>query len=930
VDAVSETLNTTRGSRLVRLAWLPIPILLAAVIAARATGLQEIYQFETLRLVFDFTFYTLVSVGTLILVGRSFLSTGAPGLLLLVCGVILWSLAGTVGDLVAPTRSSMDQNINVTIFNIVILLSGLCHLSGSLLSRRAQRSLPSRTLWLVSGCGLSLGALGLVTWAAVRHWLPVFFIPGPGGTPVRYCVLILAIAAFAISSALLDGRRGDRTPFTAWYAPAMSLLAVGLFGIMIQPSLWSAINWLARTAQWLGGFYLLAAAVAAVRQKGEWNINLDARAWTERTTAWEDRLLWLLTPRRIWSLPLVWRLAIAVVISIAATALRWTLVSWIGTGAPYNIAIVAIVTTSILAGFWPGLVTVALNHLGVELFVVGASPEIPAEQRAARIAISVCIGLFVCIVFHGLRAAQLRWRDREKRFRAAFDDGAVGMSMLSIDMRLTHVNAAFCRMLGYNEQELVGRSIADITHPEDLAPNISGLQQVACGQSDQYGMEKRYLRKDGTIAWGLMSTAAVRDEQGRPAYLVTHIQDITERKVAEEALQQSEKKYRNLFTNMTEEVHFWQIVRDDKGNIKTWRLVDANPPTLKTWGRNSIEEISGRTPDEIFGPGATEHYMPVVSKIMSEGMPHSFEDYFPNLDRWFRFTSVPLGEYFITTGADITGIKKSQEALCRFNAELEQQVANRTRELMESRDNLEVRVAERTAELARSNKELEQFAYIASHDLQEPLRQIMSFGNLLGERYADAFDDKGRQFMSFMIEGSQRMSALVKALLDYSRVVPGDTPRQPVAADQLLDTAIGNLRLAIDESQASFVRGQLATVQVDAVQSGQLFQNLIANAIKFRREGVKPEIQIGCRPDGQTCTFWVKDNGIGIPADLHERVFEIFQRLHGHGKYPGTGIGLAICKKIVEHHGGRIWIESTVGEGSTFFFTLPLAKEAQA
>ena len=128
-------------------------------------------------------------------------------------------------------------------------------------------------------------------------------------------------------------------------------------------------------------------------------------------------------------------------------------------------------------------------------------------------------------------------------------------------------------------------------------------------------------------------------------------------------LKQSEEKYRTLFQNMAEEVHFWQLVRDEHGQIKTWRLVDVNPPTLKTWGRQSVDEIRGKTTDEIFGPGATEHYLSIVQKIMTEGVPHSFEDYFPNLDKYFRFTSVPLGEYFITTGADITGIKKAELAL---------------------------------------------------------------------------------------------------------------------------------------------------------------------------------------------------------------------------------------------------------------------------
>ena len=240
----------------------PFPCWLAAIVVGRAAGLSESYTSEPLTLVLSFVFYTLVPLGTLFLIGRGFLALGTPGLLLLECGVVLWSLAGTVGDAV----SHGDANLNVTIFNTGILLAGLCHLAGAILSLRPQRALRAPLLWLVVGCALALGALWLVTQAALAAWLPVFFIPGHGGTPVRYCVLISAIAMFVLSACLLlASQRGTHLPFTSWYALALLLLAVGLFGVMIQLSLGSVVNWLGRTAQWLAGVYLLLAAVAALR-----------------------------------------------------------------------------------------------------------------------------------------------------------------------------------------------------------------------------------------------------------------------------------------------------------------------------------------------------------------------------------------------------------------------------------------------------------------------------------------------------------------------------------------------------------------------------------------------------------------------------------------------------------------------------------------
>ncbi len=194
-----------------------------------------------------------------------------------------------------------------------------------------------------------------------------------------------------------------------------------------------------------------------------------------------------------------------------------------------------------------------------------------------------------------------------------------------------------------------------------LAPEELPMQVAAAANRDVRETELHVVTPSGNRKVLIGSATPLRDDGGNVRGCLAAFMDITARKGTEEALRASETKYRNLFMNMTEEVHFWKLVRDESGQIRTWTLVDANPPTLKTWGRNSVEEIRGKTTDEIFGPGAAEHYMPIVRKIMNERMPHSYEDYFPNLDKHFQFTTVPLGEYFITTGSDITAIKKAQE-----------------------------------------------------------------------------------------------------------------------------------------------------------------------------------------------------------------------------------------------------------------------------
>ncbi len=236
----------------------------------------------------------------------------------------------------------------------------------------------------------------------------------------------------------------------------------------------------------------------------------------------------------------------------------------------------------------------------------------------------------------------------------------------------------------------------------------------------------------------------------------------------------------------------------------------------------------------------------------------------------------------------------------------------------------EEKLAALVEELRRSNVELEQFAYVASHDLQEPLRMVASYTQLLARRYEGKLDSDADEFIGYAVDGANRMQSLINDLLTYSRVGTRGKELEPTDTQAAFEAACANLRTAIEEAGAEVVCSvELPRVVGDGIQLVQLFQNLIANAIKFRREGEVPRVEVGAewREEGEWL-FWVSDNGIGIEPQYKERVFRLFQRLHGKGEYSGTGIGLAVCKKIVERHGGRIWVEIAPGEGSTFYFTL--------
>ena len=290
--------------------------------------------------------------------------------------------------------------------------------------------------------------------------------------------------------------------------------------------------------------------------------------------------------------------------------------------------------------------------------------------------------------------------------------------------------------------------------------------------------------------------------------------------------------------------------------------------------------------------------------------------------------------------------ERAEGDLKELSTTLEQRVKERTAELEASRivalNMMEgAEEARRTAEtalterkraeeelrhtledLACSNAELEQFAYVASHDLQEPLRMVASYTQLLADRYGGRLDADADDFIGFAVDGAQRMQSLIEGLLAYSRVATRGKEVGATDSGAAVDEALDVLQAAIEESGAVVVRDSLPTVRADGQQLARVFQNLLGNAIKFRRNG-RPEIHVGAERKDDNWVFWVRDNGPGIEPEYAERIFVIFQQLHPKSAHPGTGMGLAICKRIVERHGGCIWMDSQLGKGSTFYFTIP-------
>jgi PAS domain S-box-containing protein len=331
------------------------------------------------------------------------------------------------------------------------------------------------------------------------------------------------------------------------------------------------------------------------------------------------------------------------------------------------------------------------------------------------------------------------------------------------------------------------------------------------------------------------------------------------------------------------------------------RYITWNPAAEQIYGV-SADQVLGKDASAVLDPEHAERMTELEQQALESGTPFSASDEIVTPEgekRLLHVRKVPIPgasddqAYLVGIAEDVTEFRQQQAQLQKT-----------------------------LQELARSNTELEQFAYVASHDLQEPLRMVASYVQLLSRRYRGQLDADADDFIDFAVDGATRMQGLINDLLAYSRVGTRGKEFAPLSLEKALDTALQNLRVAVGESKAEITHDPLPEVIGDEGQLGQVLQNLVANALKFRREEA-PQIHLSARHDGKQWTIGVQDNGIGIESQYLNRIFIIFQRLYTREEYAGTGIGLAICKRIVERHGGRIWVESTPGTGSTFYFTIP-------
>lgn len=480
-------------------------------------------------------------------------------------------------------------------------------------------------------------------------------------------------------------------------------------------------------------------------------------------------------------------------------------------------------------------------------------------------------------------------KESEERYRGLYESSIDGIASLDLKGHIVECNQAFAEMLGYTKEELYNLTTFDLTPSKWLDTNKRFHKQLLTTNYSKE-LEKEYYKKDGSIIHVSIKGWPIREKEGKPIGMWGIIRDITERKQAEKKINESEKKYSTIV---------------EKGNdgiiiIQDGLLKFANSKMVETTGF-SLEDAIEKPFINFIAPEYKELVLDRYKKRLSgKEVSNKYEiELFSRDGRKIPIeTSASVIEYE-GRPADIAIL----------------------RDITERRE-AEEKLKQTLEELSRSNSELEKFAYITSHDLQEPLRMVASFLQLLEHRYKDKLDEDANEFIAFAVDGANRLKGMIKDLLTYSRVGTRGKSFELFDSKEALDLALINLKMAIEESNAVITNDLLPNIMADRSQLIQLFQNLIGNAIKFRGKAL-PRVHVSARQEGSDWIFSVRDNGIGVDPKYFNRIFDVFQRLHSRDEYPGSGIGLSICKKIVERHNGRIWVESQPENGSTFFFTIP-------
>jgi PAS domain S-box-containing protein len=513
-----------------------------------------------------------------------------------------------------------------------------------------------------------------------------------------------------------------------------------------------------------------------------------------------------------------------------------------------------------------------------------------------------------------------RLRESEEKYRILFETIVLGVVYYDNNGKIISANPAAEKIFGLSHDQMQGKTSTELrwktihgdgsNFPGDIHPAMVALKtgkkvkNVIMGLLDPKNKQTRWIN--------INATPIYKKDQKTPHQIYSTFEDITEQQKDKEDLSQNQKLLQDIINGFPSII----FVKDVEG-----QFLIINNKLEELLGVKNVE-LKGKTDFDIFTKDLAEYYRANDQKVLEERKAIHFEEGADLIDGHHTFIAnkfplydskgKPYGVGSIST--DITERKLLEEQLKKAHDNLEQKVQERTEELLKS-----------NIELKRSNEELERFAYVSSHDLQEPLRMVTLYSQLLERRYKDNLDSDANDFIEYIIEGAQRMRQLIDDLLEYSRIKSQAAEFEKVNLENVLDFVLHNLAVSIVENNVTISHKPLPIAVVDKNQMIQVFQNLISNAIKFHGKN-PPDITIAVQKDKEELIFEVSDNGIGIKPEHQKQIFEVFKRLHTREQHPGTGIGLSITQKIINHHGGRIWVESELGKGSTFYFTIPIIR----
>lgn len=510
-----------------------------------------------------------------------------------------------------------------------------------------------------------------------------------------------------------------------------------------------------------------------------------------------------------------------------------------------------------------------------------------------------------------LKESEQALKDSEEHYRGVFENAGVGINVLDRDGKIVQVNQALLTMLGYNQSELFEHTFAEITYPDDREISNQNLEALMSGEKGSYRFEKRYLRKDGSVLWADLSTTSILGPDLKPTKVVGVIADITKGKQAEAELKQYSERLEEMVELRTTELRESENRFRDLVEAMSDLVWEVDQNGVYTYFSPKIGDLLGYEPEVALGSTFPSFMSKEEAERISDNVKEIVTSIRPfkgleikHIHRdghsvFLEISGVPIINFF--------GEFRGYRGVCRD---------------ITKRKQAEEVLRQRTQELERSNKDLEQFAYVAAHDLREPLVAIGAYLKVLERLTKNTIEDTGRKCMAKAINLVLRMDAMLQGLLAYSRLALTPVSYDVTDCNVCLADAISNLGLLLKKSGAIITSDTLPSVKVNASQLVQIFQNLIGNAIKYRE--LEPlRIHIGFVSKESEYEFSVSDNGIGIEPPYLDRIFNMFERVKDLSGPSGTGIGLSTCRKIVERYGGRIWVDSKLGKGSTFYFTLP-------